>query len=133
MKQKIQDFLKGVGEHHVAMAKAHQTAADGYEADSVEYVFHKTPLASHTDMADACLPACKTLQTADEGEFERDFSQLAPTRINGVSPSESPRTLSRPAPQARQFRCSALFSHLSVFEHRGLQCVLPKAAKGRIS
>jgi hypothetical protein len=57
----------------------------------------------------------------------------APTRINGVSPSESPRTLSRPAPQARQFRCSALFSHLSVFEHRGLQCVLPKAAKGRIS
>lgn len=94
MKKQITDFLKGAAEHHISMAKAHQTAADGYEADgyepaSHELAFHKAAMDSHTTMADACLAACKVLQNADAsdfGKFERDFSQAMPTGVSLVAP-----------------------------------------------
>jgi hypothetical protein len=103
MKKQIQDFLTGAGEHHAAMAKAHQTAADGYEADSTPHVFHKTAMDSHTNMADVCLAACKVLQNADLSDFEkRDFKNLMPTPISAVTPDAPAHAHLRRVPRAGQ-------------------------------
>lgn len=91
MRLHLKKFFTASGEHHLAMAKAHQLAMDGCEEGDGQHEFHKNSMASHATMGEECLACCKADAIED----------LEKTRSEVMPPPKGFTTVTDPPPQYR--------------------------------
>jgi hypothetical protein len=133
MKKEALQHLMACGQHHVSMAKIHNTAAK--ETDGPVADFHKSAAAVHTDHAEHCLAMCKKFSSSDVVDTHddsrgvdslkvfgmtaamKDADQLVPSLVRGVMPTDVPpgaRLVNRPggAPLDKSSAVPSEFKHL---------------------
>jgi hypothetical protein len=88
MKTQLTKVLTTTAEHHVALGKAHATAAEAYEDDSAAAIFHKAASAAHADQASTCVEACKVLAASMKSSDDH-LDKLIPNAISIVTPDRT--------------------------------------------